>query len=212
MTRRISAAFSPEEREQLARLKTPEDVQTFVDGMAYHDEITCRSPRRVMRDRKAHCFEGAMLAAAALETLGHPPTLIDMGAVRDDAHVIALFRRHGRIGSIGKSNFSGLRYRAPVYTTLRELVMSYFDDYFNSDGERTLRSYSVPLKLTERVYQGWRTAEEDLDPIGDHLDRLHHYRLMTPRMEKELVRVDPRLLAAGLLGANEKGLWRPDKA
>ena len=212
MTRRISAAFNAAEREELARLKSPEDVQQLVDGMAYHDEITCRSPRRVLRDRKAHCFEGAMLAAAALESLGHAPMVVDMGAVRDDAHVIALYRKHGCLGAIGKSNFSGLRYRAPVYRTLRELVMSYFDDYFNSEGERTLRSYSLPLKLTEQVYRGWRVAEEDLDPIGDHLDRLHHYRLMTARQERDLVPVDPRRLAAGLLGANEKGLWRPDKA
>lgn len=210
--KRIHPAFDREERALLARLKSTEDVQAFVDTMAYHDEITCRSPRRVLSDRKAHCFEGAMLAAAALEALGHPPTLVDMRAVRDDAHVIALFRRHGRLGAIGKSNFSGLRYREPVYRTLRELVMSYFDDYFNSGGERTLRSYSVPLRLTDRVHRGWRTAAEDLDPIGDHLDRLHHYRLMTPRMERELVRVDPRLLAAGLLGANAKGLWRPPKS
>lgn len=210
--KRIAAVWNPEERELLSQLRSPEDVQAFVDTMAYHDEITCRSPRRVMRDRKAHCFEGAMLAAAALDALGHPPTLVDMGSVRDDAHVITLFRRHGRLGAIGKSNFTGLRYRAPVYRTLRELVMSYFDDFFNSQGERTLRSYSVPLRLTERVHSGWRTAEQDLDPIGDHLDRLHHYRLLTPRMEADLAPVDPRLLAAGLLGANEKGLWRPDKA
>lgn len=211
MPRRFHASFTRAEKAELALCKSPEDVQRFVDGMAYHDEITCRSPRRVMADRKAHCFEGAMLAAAALETLGHPPLLVDMGAVRDDAHVIALFRRNGGLGAIGKSNFSGLRYRAPVYRTLRELVMSYFDDYFNSDGERTLRSYSTPLRLTDRVYPGWRTATEDLDPIGDKLDALRHTRVMTPAMERGLAPVDPRLLAAGLLGANEKGLWRPGK-
>lgn len=211
MRRNFHTSYDSHERETLAGLTSPESIQSFVDTLSYHDEITCRSPRRVLRDRKAHCFEGAMLAAAALETLGHPPLVVDMGAVRDDAHVIALFRRNGGLGAIGKSNFSGLRYRAPVYRNLRELVMSYFDDYFNSDGERTLRSYSTPLKLTDRVYAGWRTAEEDLDPIGDRLDALRHTRVMTPAMERNLAPVDPRLLAAGLLGANEKGLWRPDK-
>lgn len=209
---RARGPWNEDERALLATLCSTEDIQRIVDSFHYHDEITCRSPRRVMRDRMAHCFEGAMFAAAALEGLGHPPVLVDMGAVRDDAHVIALFRRHGRLGSIAKSNFSGLRYRPPVYRSLRELVMSYFDDYFNSAGERTLRSYSVPLRLTGRVHAGWRTAEEDLDPIGDRLDRLRHFPLLTPAMERELPGVDPRRLAAGLLGANEKGLWKPDKA
>lgn len=205
----VNGPWNEAERALFATLRRTEDIQELVDSFPYHDEITCRSPRRVMRDRKAHCFEGAMFAAAALEQLGHPPVLVDMGAVRDDAHVIALFRRRGRLGSIAKSNFSGLRYRPPVYRSLRELVMSYFDDYFNSAGERTLRSYSVPLRLTERVHPGWRTAAEDLDPIGDRLDRLRHFKLLSPAMERELPHVDPRRLAAGLLGANEKGLWRP---
>jgi len=204
--------WNKEERALLSTLRNPEDVQALVDSLHYHDEITCRSPRRVMRDRKAHCFEGAMFAAAALEKLGHPPLLVDMGAVRDDAHVVALFRRHGRLGAIGKSNYSGLRYRAPVYRSLRELIMSYFDDYFNSTGERTMRSYSLPLRLTDRVYPGWRTSEDDLDPIGDRLDRLRHFPVLSKKMESELAPVDARRLAAGLLGANEKGLWRPDKS
>ena len=206
---RKAAAWSRSELRILRAFRAPADVQAYLDSLPYNDEITCRSPRRVMRDGKAHCFEGALFAAAALAHLGFPPVLLDMRAVRDDDHVIALFRRGAAFGAVAKSNFSGLRYRAPVYRTLRELVMSYFDDYFNTAGERTLRSYSRPLILRESVYPGWRTAEEDLDPIGRLLDRLPHTRLLAPGMARGLARVDARRLAAGLLGANEQGLYKP---
>lgn len=200
--------WTARERRVLDALATPEKIQAFLDSIPYNDEITCRSPRRVLRDRKAHCFEGALFAAAALARLGLPPLLVDMGAVRDDDHVIALTGRPGALGALGKSNFTGLRYRAPVYRTLRELVMSYFDDYFNTKGERTLRTYSRPLLVSERAFPGWRTAEADLDPIGDRLDRLAHARLLTPARERALAPVDARLYAAGLLGANPRGLYK----
>jgi hypothetical protein len=209
LPRRERDPFLPKERARFRRLRTPEAIQAFLDSIPYNDEITCRSPRRVLRDRKAHCFEGALFAAAALARLGHSPLVVDLGAVRDDDHVIALFRKGGALGALAKSNFTGLRYRAPVYRSLRELAMSYFDDYFNSAGERTLRTYSRPLLLTDRAFPGWRTSEEDLDPIGDRLDRAPHRRLLAPSAERALARVDARLLAAGLLGANPRGLYRP---
>ncbi|MBI4611980.1 MAG: hypothetical protein HY720_00050 [Planctomycetes bacterium] len=201
--------WNPAERRLLARLRSPEAIQAFLDGIPYNDEKTCRSPRRVMRDKKAHCFEGALFAAAALAQIGHPPVLLDLGAVRDDDHVLAIFRQKGAYGALGKSNFTGLRYRAPVYRSLRELAMSYFDDYFNTLGERTLRSYSRRFRLTERVHSGWRTAEEDLDDIGDRLTAQRHFPLLAPGAARTLARVDPRLLESGLLGANAKGLYRP---
>lgn len=191
-----------------ARLKTPEAIQEFLDEIPYNDEITCRSPRRVLRDQRAHCFEGALFAAAALLEIGRPAVLVDMGAVRDDDHVIVVVRERGAFGALAKSNFSGLRYRAPVHRSLRELVMSYFDDYFNTAGERTLRSYSRPLRLTEALFPGWRTSEEDQDGIGEKLANLPHYRLLTPQMERTLAPVDGRRLRAGLLGANEAGLYK----
>src|SRR6185312_3712718 len=124
----MSSAFTAAERRVLQQLRTPERIQRFLDAeVAYNHEPggeTLRSPRRVLRDRTAHCMEGALLAAAALRCHGHPPLLLDLEAVRDDDHVLALFRSHGHWGAIGKSNFSGLRFREPVYRTLRELVMS----------------------------------------------------------------------------------------
>ncbi len=209
MKRRANDDWTREERKLLGSLDTPEKIQGCLDSLPYNDECTSRSPRRVLRDGKAHCFEGALLAAAALEHLGYPPTLLDMGAVRDDDHVLAIYRVGGGIGALGKSNFTGLRYRPPVYRSLRELAMSYFDDYFNTLGERTLRSYSRPYLLTDRGHPGWRTSEEELHDLGYRLNDLHHYPLLTKKMERSLAPVDPRLLQSGLLGSNPKGLFKP---
>lgn len=204
------ARWSGDERAVLRPLDTPERIQTWLDAIPYNDEITCRSPRRVLRDRKAHCFEGALFAAAALARIGHAPVLVDLRAAkgRDDDHVIAVFRRHGALGAVGKSNFAGLRYRAPVYRTLRELVMSYFDDYFNTKGERTLRSYSRPFPVRERAFPGWRLDEADLDPIGEALDQAHHTPVASAGALRGLAKVDRRRLESGLHGANEAGLYR----
>ena len=120
--------FRRDEIILLRRLKTPEKIQSFLDReIAYNKEphgATCRSPRMVLRDRVAHCVEGALLAAAALRVQGFPPLLLDLEAVRDDDHVLALFRQRGHWGAIAKSNYSGLRFREPVYRTLRELAIS----------------------------------------------------------------------------------------
>jgi len=129
-----SHTFAPVERAVFRRLTTPEKIQRFLDDLAYnkeHDGETCRSPRRVLRDRTAHCMEGALFAAAALRMLGHPPLLLDFEAVRDDDHVLAIFQLRGHWGALAKSNYSGLRYREPVYRTLRELSMSYFEHSYD---------------------------------------------------------------------------------
>jgi len=124
-----ASPFTLAERAIFRRLSTPARIQRFVDDLAYNKEPggpTCRSPRRVLRDRTAHCMEGALFAAAALRRLGQPPLLFDLESVRDDDHVLALFRVRGYWGGIGKSNFSGLRFREPIYRTLRELAISYW--------------------------------------------------------------------------------------
>ncbi|MDE3103338.1 MAG: hypothetical protein KGJ98_14025, partial [Chloroflexota bacterium] len=132
----------------LRALSTPEKVQAYLDALTYNLETkgeTLRSPRRVMRDRTAHCAEAAFLAAAAFRVNGLPPLVVDLEAVRDDDHVMAVYRDGGSWGAVALSKFAGLRFRAAVYRTLRELVMSYFEDYYNWDGERTLRAYSRPV-------------------------------------------------------------------
>src|SRR5678816_1385428 len=143
--------FTAAERAVFRRLNRPEKIQRFLDSeLAYNKEPngpTCRSPRRVLRDRTAHCMEGALIGAAALRMCGHPPLLMDLEAVRDVDHVLAIFRLRGHWGAVAKSNYSGLRYREPVYRTLRELAMSYFEHYYNLKREKTLRKYSRPCLL-----------------------------------------------------------------
>ena len=112
--------------------------------MPYHLASTAWSPRRVLAEQTAHCLEGAIFGAAALRALGFPPLLLDLEAIQDTDHVLAVWRERGGWGAIAKSNFSGLRFRAPVYRTLRELVMSYFDGYVNLRGERRCARTLVP--------------------------------------------------------------------
>lgn len=170
--------------------------------MPYHIASTAWSPRRVLRERTAHCLEGAVFAAAALRVLGHPPLLLDLEAVQDTDHVIAVFRLRRHWGAIAKSNFSGLRYREPVHRSLRELVMSYFEGYVNLRGERTLRAFSRPVNLArfDRTRPGWMTSDGDLWWIPERLVDVPHTPLLTPAMVRGLSRVDRRSLDAALAG------------
>jgi len=194
--------FTSREWRALRALRTPAGIQRALDAMPYHLAGSAWSPRRVLREGTAHCLEGAIFAAAALRVLGFAPLLLDLEAVQDTDHVIGVFRLRGHWGAIAKSNFSGLRFREPVYRTVRELVMSYFDDYINLRGERTLRAYSRPVDLArfDRSHRGWMTSEDDLWLIAEHLVDLPHARLLTAAMTRNLARVDRRSLEAGLVG------------
>jgi len=195
--------FDRGERAVYRRLTSPEKIQRFLDELEYNKEPdgpTCRSPRRVLEDRLAHCMEGALMAAAALRVMGRPPLLIDLEAVRDDDHVLAVFRQRGHWGALAKSNYAGLRFREPVYRTLRELVMSYFEHYFNLAGEKTLRRYSRPVNLKRFDRIGWMTSQEDVWAIPEYLTTISHTPLLTRELERSLSRVDERLMAAGQVG------------
>ena len=188
----------------LRRLSTPDKVQRYLDALTYNVEKkgdTVRSPRRVIRDRTAHCAEGAFFAAAAFRLSGRPPLLVDLEADNDDDHVLAVYRDRGLWGSVATSKFSGLRFRGPVYRTVRELVMSYFEDYFNWDGDRTLRAYSRPLSLARFDRINWMTAEDDLWPVVEWLTVAHHTPLLPRTVASRLPRVDRRSYRAGVLGA-----------
>lgn len=189
----------------LRRLDTPEKLQAYLDGLAYNlepDGDTLRSPRRVMRDRTAHCAEGAFFAAAAFRVHGRPPLVVDLEAERDDDHVLAVYRDRDRWGAVAISKFAGLRFRSPVYRTIHELVLSYFDHYYNWDGERSLRAYSRPTSLARFDRIGWMIAEEDLWPVVEHLARIRHRPLIAPGSARRLPRLDRRSYDAGLLGAS----------
>ncbi len=188
----------------LRSLRTPAGVQRFLDDIPYHLAGTSWSPQRVLRERTAHCLEGAIFAAAALRVLGYPPLLLDMEAHQDTDHVIAIFKAGKGWGAVAKSNYAGCRYREPVYRSLRELAMSYFDDYFNLRGERSMRAYSRPVNLQRFDRYHWMTAPGNIWFIAEYLCEIPHYRLLTRSMERSLVRIDARSKAAGLVGRRTK--------
>ena len=205
----IAADWTVPEMKILSALTSPAKIQEFLDTLRYSAESRYRSPRSVLRDRTAHCYDGAIFAAMALSRLGYPPLIVDMDAVRDDDHVIALFKRNGRLGAIAKSNFAGLRYREPVYASLRELVMSYFESYYNVDREKTLRQYTRPLNLSSYDKLKWGASDAALDVIGDALSNIKIHKVITAAMARSLSPVDKRTYDAGLSGANRAGLYKP---
>jgi hypothetical protein len=162
-----------------------------------------------MKARAAHCFEGALFAAAALRVLGHTPCIVDLVAHNDDDHVIAVFRERGLWGAIAKSNTTLLRFREPVYRSLRELVMSYFEMYFNTKGDKSLVSYSRPVNLSRFDGLQWMTAPGDLDYIGDHLFSIAHIPVVPEEHRESLNRADKDVMKACFLGSIPSGLYKP---
>jgi hypothetical protein len=201
--------WTKRELKLLSTLSSPERIQKFLDTLEYSAESRYRSPRSVLRDRQAHCYDGAVFAAMALRRLGHLPLIVDIDAVRDDDHVIAVFKRHGRFGAIAKSNFVGLRYREPVYKTLRELVMSYFESFYNIDYEKTLRQYTRLLDLSPFDKLNWTVSDRALDIIADKLNNIRVHKIMSAAMARSLAPVDKRTYDAGMLGVRRAGLYKP---
>lgn len=196
--------FTAGELRTLRALNTPAGIQRFLDQLPYNLGYTARSPRKVLRDRTGSCFEGAIFAAAALRVLGFPPLIFDLEAERDTDHVIAIFKVRGHWGAVAQSNFTGCRYREPVYRTLRELALSYFNIYFNLRFERTLRRYSRAVNLARFDHLDWMTTEKPIWFIAEHLCDIPHIPLLKPFMEKKLTRVDPRTARAEMVGHRKK--------
>jgi len=201
--------WTKDEIKFLKTLTDPDKIQGFLDSVDYNPNYECRSPRWVIKKRSAHCFEGALFSAAALSFIGYKPLIVDMKAFNDDDHVIAVYKVDGHWGSVAKSNFTTLRFREPVYRTLRELIMSYFDFYFNTEGDKSLRSYSLPLDLTVYNSKSWATTDEDLEYIGDKLESMRHFPVVNSKMIKNLNRASEISLKAGMLGSNPDGLYKP---
>jgi hypothetical protein len=192
------------EAARIRTLSTPERLQRFLDDLDYDVAGKhCRSPRRVLREGRVQCLDSAIFGAAALRLQGRPPFILDLEAERDDDHVIAVYRRNGCWGAVGRSNFSGLRFREPVFRTVRDLALSYVESYFNLRREKTLRRYSRPVSLARFDRRGWMTSEDDLWYVAFHLVDVRHYRLLTPAQERALASVDRRAFAAGLVGRAE---------
>jgi len=194
--------LSKDERRTLRALDAPWKIQEFLNAIPINHEPegdTCLSPRRVLRERRAHCMEGAMLAALALRYHGEKPLVVDMMGTPDDCdHVIAVFRRNGHWGAISKTNHSVLRYREAVYRTLRELIMSYFHEYSSqATGKKTLRSYSMPVDLSRFDRLGWMTREDDVWEVPEYLADVRHVPLLSRSQIAALRKADPMELRVG---------------
>lgn len=200
----VPVGFTPSELRTLRALKTPAGIQRFLDDMPYHLAGTAWSPRRVLQEETAHCLEGATFGAAALRALGFPPLIMDLEADQDTDHVIAVFKSRGHWGAVAKSNFVGCRYREPVYRTLRELALSYFNIYFNLRGERTLRRFSRPVNLARFDRRHWMTSEKDIWYIAEYLCDISHRPLLKRGLEKHLTRVDARTKESEMVGHRKK--------
>jgi hypothetical protein len=203
--------FSREEITLFGSFKKPVDIQSFLNETKYNSENVTRSPRYVIQKKVANCFEGAVFVAAALRYLGYKPLIVDMMAHNDDDHVIALFKQNGFYGAIAKSNTTTLKFREPVYRTLRELVMSYFDFYFNTLGEKTLRSYSNPVDLGKYDKYDWMTTENDLEFIGNDLFEIYHHQILNPKLKRNLSNADKELMDLCFTGSIPEGLFVPGK-
>jgi hypothetical protein len=192
--------FNLKELRKLRSLKDPHGIQKYLDDMPYHLADTAWSPRRVLAENTSHCLEGAIFGAAALRANGFPPLIVDLEADRDTDHVIAVYRVNGLWGAVAKSNYTGCRYREPVYRTIRELALSYFNIYFNLRRERTLRRYSRPVNLARFDGQRWMTTDKPIWFIVYHLLEIPHKKLFNGKVAGGLHRVDDRIFAAETLG------------
>ena len=184
----------------LKKLRTPRKIQDFLDTLPINKELggdTCTSPLVTLRRNKAHCMEGALVAALALWMHGHKPLILDLKTTRDDIdHLVALFRIHGKWGGITKTNHAVLRYREPIYRDVRELAVSYFHEYFKDSGKKTLRAFSDPFDLSK--WKGdWIAAERDLWDLQDAIDRSPHHNILNRRQIAGLRKADAIEIRAG---------------
>lgn len=195
--------YNTQEEKILRKLNSPAKIQDFLNSLKINFEEkgeTCMSPRRVLKYRKAHCMEGAMLAGAALQFHGLKPLVIDLKAKRpDDDHVVTVFRANGAWGGITKTNHAVLRYREPVYKTIRELAVSFFHEYFNHKGIKTLREYTLPIDLSRFNKQAWQTAEEELFYIPEFIDNAKHLAILSSKQARGLRKADKVEIDAGKL-------------
>lgn len=204
MNSALEAQLSDRERTLFSSLSTPYRLQQYLDELPYIAEERNRCPLDVLRDGQCHCYDGALLAAAALRRMGFPPLLINLWPEPglDDDHVLALYAVDGCWGAVAKSNYVGLRFREPVYRSLRELVLTYFEVYYNLERAKTLRSFTRPLDLSNLDRSNWEIDERGVAAVEARLHHLRRYALLTPQMAQNLSPVDERAYRAGMYGTN----------
>jgi hypothetical protein len=208
----FESSLTKAEVRRIAGITSPVKIQSFLDSIEYSEEVRYRCPLTVLRDMKGHCFDGAMFAAAMLRRSGHPPLILDIiPNDNDDDHILALFKVDGHWGAVAKSNYTGLRYREPVHRSVRELIMTYFEVFFNAIGEKTMRAYTRPLNLKEFDRLHWETNDAAMDAIGERLDEIRRFKPLTPKMIRNLSFADERSVKAGLMGSKASGLFKPTR-
>jgi hypothetical protein len=195
------------EKQFLKKLNNSQKIQCYLDDMVYNIHDAAISPRYVMLTNDGHCLEGGLLAAAALEFHGHQPLMISLQAERDDHHVITVYKTKTGWGSLSKSNTTLLRGRDPIFRNIRELVMSYFEFYFNVKGQKSLYAYSNPINLNNYNHWNWRTTDDDLHKMGQSFSNETHYELLSIRELKKLPKVPKKIQDAWFLGANPDGFY-----
>jgi hypothetical protein len=207
----LEEVLDSDELEWFETLTSPTAIQSHLDNIPYVGEELNRSPLRVIRDRQCHCLDGGLFAAAALRRIGYPPLLLDLvpEPSTDDDHVLVIFQRNGLYGAVAKSNFTGLRYREPVFRSLRELVMSYFEDFFNIDGVKTMRGYTRPLNLSRFDSMKWETTESGVEQVVKRLYSLKSIPVINPISIAELNKVDEKSYHAGVMGTDFDWLYKP---
>ena len=204
MNKYIRNNLSPKEIRIFEKLKTPQKIQDYINSLAMRDDTNepiIRSPRHSIIKKEISCIEGALLACALLKYHGYETYLLDLKVDtknnKDCDHVVAIFKTNEHFGAISKTSHSVLRYREPIYRTIRELAMTYFHEYFLDDGKKTLRSFSQAFPLFEKFGIEWITNENDLYNIGYKLDTYSHERILTPKMLRNLRKAEPIEIAAG---------------
>lgn len=203
----LAPAWTKRELGILARHSTPEKIQDLLDSIPYRCENGHFCARAPLRDNRAHCFDGSLLAAAALLRGSYTPMLIDLCAERDDDHILCAFTWKGFWGAVAKSNFPGLRFREPIFKTPRELVLSYFELYFNMQREKSLRTYSHPLRLPNNNRINWECDDRAGDAIVSLLAAKPHVPLFDVSHRRRLRPVDRRFFKSQLVGVNLKGVY-----
>jgi hypothetical protein len=203
--------LTPQEKKLLDAIRNPADIQAFLDTIPYSAEEMNRSPLQVLRDRQAHCLDGGLFAAALLRRQGFPPQILDLqpDPGQDDDHVLVLFKINACWGAVAQSNYTGLRYREPIHHTLRELVLSYFEDFYNGFAKKTLRYYTRPINLKKFDRQGWMLSSAGVDAVEKYLKSVKLITLITPAQASRLITVDELSFQAGRIGINEQGVYQP---
>ena len=198
----------PSLEKVVRRLNHPYKVQAWVSSFPYNSGDETRSATEAFKAKKAHCFEGALLACLALESHGHPPYMMDLRGHGDDDHVVALYKLKGKWGSISKTNTTTLEFRPAFFRDPRELAMSYWAMYVNWKGFYAMKDFAGPIDLRLRKFSkfDWREGTEDMADLGWSFNKLKHTTLSTPRDLKSIPKVPERFRLAHFLGSDMKGV------